>query len=274
MTGESCGNVQIYENNPDKVRMVVYGNNEARALLWNTDEGSVVMDRIYPCDGIHVNFLHNWAGENGYVYRVNTSSNGGIGLSDGNSYHITLRHRGVFPYMDTFRYCEISERKVIVSNNYSFGNVILEDTCGGTSESAYCIDCEERIDRDDCCTSPGGDTYCEVCFSAIYTYCDRCESCISRDDVITVNDDQSWCDHCADNHANSCYVCSKYYEHGGIFAEDTNNYYCEECAQDELDICFDCGCYFENLTECDDEEYRCDKCAAKYEESSKVHAVA
>jgi len=122
MTGDDhCRYTELYALNPDVVSMVVYGDNQARALLWKTDQEAMVLDRVYPNDGVHVNVLRNWAAANGYVYCCNNSlPDGDVALSDGCQYTVTLKHNDTFPYIDTFCYGDIDGSTVRLSNDSEF----------------------------------------------------------------------------------------------------------------------------------------------------------
>lgn len=118
MKGEECQPyLRIYVDNPDKVGSVIITNEaskiRARALIWNTDQGDVVMDKIYATEPELKNVLHNWADENGIVYRAKDDSkpiHSHLFMSKGRefskSYSITLKNFdfNMYPYLDTFFY--------------------------------------------------------------------------------------------------------------------------------------------------------------------------
>lgn len=274
MTGDNADKTWFYADNPDVVSMVVYGNSEARALLWKTEQGVTVMDRIYPNDGPHVNVLRNWAASNGYVWRCNNSlPDGDVELSDGNSYTVTLSHHNRFPYMDTFSYGKISGRKITLSNASGFASAVLQNTCGSYSNATYCHSCGESIRDDDSYTGSDGNYYCEGCFHDIFRYCDRCNEVTYIEDCDTVNGTERWCPSCRENHAYLCDDCSKWYT-DIVTAEDTGENFCKDCASDNLHVCEECECcYASELHECDDEKFRCDECHGKYEEDKLKEAV-
>jgi hypothetical protein len=119
MTGSDAEYVEMFARNPDRVSLVVfptgnsYGCGFARALLWKTDEGVYLLDRIYPNDGSHVTAMHQWALQKGYVYRISTSAQDNCyptKLSDGKVHKVTVtparfssgQHN--IPYLDTFHW--------------------------------------------------------------------------------------------------------------------------------------------------------------------------
>ena len=267
MTGGNCDKVQIYADNPDVVSMAVYGDNEARALLWNTCEGQKVLDRIYPNDGMHVDVMHNWAIRNEYTYRVSNSlPSGSVELSDGKYYTVSLHHNDVFPYMDTFCHGQFHNRIIRLSNDDGFADVVLNDTCGGTSESFTCCGCGEHISQDHARYSPGDDAYCEECFYDRYTYCSRCDHCYPTGETTTVDDSQELCEYClADSGAQRCEHCDCWVTEGTT-AEDTDAFFCTECSESELHLCVECESHFaRDISKREDGEYVCHDCAEETE---------
>ena len=126
MTGSNADSrIGIYALNPDKVQMVIF-DKMARALLWTCDDGTRVMDRIYPNDGGHVDVLHNWCKMHGIIYRVDNSlPSGTVRLSDGSIRKVTVIHDGSAPYLDTFHYGLIDDNKIELSNDSNFGDIVF-----------------------------------------------------------------------------------------------------------------------------------------------------
>jgi len=139
--------VLLYEKNPTKVGMLQYrGNISARALIWHTDEGETVIDRIYPNSGVHIDLFIKYAKENGYKYRT-TQCTGESSFTDGErrfSYTVTLDNNvDVYPYIDTFIYGRIRNGKLILSNYCDDDyDLIFSDLCG-------CYEEVEIEDEDD-----------------------------------------------------------------------------------------------------------------------------
>jgi len=111
--------LDIYVHNPDKVSSVVLKNEDnkilSRALLWNTDDGSIVMDRVYAVDPGWKRVLHNWANSQGYYYRAKDDTkpfNSDIFIHKGRevtkNFTITLKNFKFksYPYLDTFFYLD------------------------------------------------------------------------------------------------------------------------------------------------------------------------
>ncbi len=111
--------LDIYAYNPDKVSSVVLKNEDnkilSRALLWNTDDGSIVMDRVYAVDPGWKRVLHNWANSQGYYYRAKDDTkpfNSDIFIHKGKEiikrFTVTLKNFKfkAYPYLDTFFYLD------------------------------------------------------------------------------------------------------------------------------------------------------------------------
>lgn len=112
--------LDILVENPDKISAVVLINEEnkilSRALLWKTDDGSIVMDRVYAVDPGWKRVLHNWANKQGYYYRAKDDTkpfNSDIFIHKGNQvvkeFSIKLQkiNFDTYPYLDTFFYLDV-----------------------------------------------------------------------------------------------------------------------------------------------------------------------
>lgn len=167
MSNDNSWKVKLYVNNPDKVKMVIY-KHTARALLWECDDGTKVMDRIYPNDGSHIDIMRSWARSNDIVYRVSSSlPSGDIDLSDDKIHYVTLK-RGddVYPYMDTFTYGEFDGGEVILCNYQEDNELCFQNTNGkhgytDDDEHFYCEHCGDYYADLD--MHEDGNYYCESC---------------------------------------------------------------------------------------------------------------
>lgn len=308
MTGSCAKYTELYAENSEKVKLAIYSNGRrARALLWSTDEGKKVLDRIYPNEGSHVTAMQEWAAANGYVYRPYTGM-GDNSLSDGKRYHVTLKATDYCPYMDTFNHGKYDEydNTIILSNDSHFGGFVLERTDGKPPWSCNCSCslCGCSLSEDDASQDDSGYYYCDDCWSETYSYCERCGDNYEREDGVHIHDiDEYWCQRCADRHTQQCDECGEYNqddsvytgdtnktycescaEHKGIaqcygcnemvedtvFAEEEARHYCKDCARDTLHLCNDCSKYFEEgIDECSDGQSRCSECREYWEEDNK-----
>jgi len=114
----SAGNTPrtwLYVLNPDVIQLAVTSNKKARALLWTTETGHKILDRIYPGTGFSSNFLKNWALGMGYYTRDNNAASGGQSVVGKAPFDVEtavvkldkLHPRHIFPYLDTFRYVQV-----------------------------------------------------------------------------------------------------------------------------------------------------------------------
>lgn len=90
--------LNIYVENPKQVKcLVLFDENRkvmGRALIWNTDQGFKVMDRIYVCDDKYTPLFKNYALENNFKNKDNDKFS--VSLDKYDFYH--------YPYMDTFQF--------------------------------------------------------------------------------------------------------------------------------------------------------------------------
>ena len=107
--------LDILVENSDKISAVILMNEDgkilSRSLLWNTDDGSIVMDRVYAVDPGWKRVLHNWANRQGYYYRAKDDTkpfNSDIFIHKGiqvvKEFSIKLKkfNFDTYPYLDTF----------------------------------------------------------------------------------------------------------------------------------------------------------------------------
>lgn len=121
MTDDCARFVVMYGINP-KVNMALYADSrgrQARALLWNCDDKTKVLDRIFPNDRLMIGRMQEWAGKEGLVTRVSnqppeTPLNA---LSDGKVHQVTLELPDVVPFLDTFSWGSLlGDNKIRLQN--------------------------------------------------------------------------------------------------------------------------------------------------------------
>lgn len=111
--------LDLYVKNPDKVSLAVIKNQDdkvvARALLWVTDSGITVMDKVYSVDKTFKKILQKWASDMGYYYRAKDDVkpyNATLFINNGNlvdmKFQITLNNYNLmaYPFLDTFCYMD------------------------------------------------------------------------------------------------------------------------------------------------------------------------
>lgn len=91
----------IYIENPEVCKLLILKNSngdkiQARALLWQTIEGDLVMDRIYAYKNSLEDLFKHWADKNGYKHSITIDD----------KYTVAIKNLpyDYFPYMDTFSY--------------------------------------------------------------------------------------------------------------------------------------------------------------------------
>lgn len=124
------------------------GKLSARALLWDgvTDmDGKTykVMDRIYSVHGHDVNFLKDWAKENGYIYKTDQSAKSERYFTDNDSQvrldlSVKLENFNFdyYPYLDTFKFFDISKGILSNSERYSYDYILVQANGSLEKESA------------------------------------------------------------------------------------------------------------------------------------------
>lgn len=234
MTGQDSNKTELYAINPDKVGLVIY-NDKARALLWTTDEGKTVLDRIYPNSGVHVHILHRWATICGYAYRTSCGADY-TGLSDRKHYHVTMEIKRFVPFLDTFftenyigKDKESGRRLISLSND---GKSFLHWPKG----VMQCMGCSGFLweEAEQFYTDNHIGPYCEDCFANMLTLCAKCLEISNPNDLRLVTDvNEFWCPSCLNgNEAFHCLMCRLNYttETGHYLYDYTNSEIsCEHC---------------------------------------------
>lgn len=146
----------IYVENPEVCKLVIlFSNNgtitdgvyksdkiRGRALLWKTDEGDMLMDRIYYNYESDVDLFKQYAEKNNWWCKKYQDSTSNFTAQKGANtkkprYTITLKRSDFdyYPYVDTFTYISFDENELSNYGN-SDTNAELNDT-GGTYDSYW-----------------------------------------------------------------------------------------------------------------------------------------
>lgn len=225
MTGGNANITEVYALNPDKVSMVIYKEGYARALLWTCDDGTKVLDRIYPNSGVHVDIITKWAVDRGYVHRVGNNCNY-CRLSDNNFHTVTLKMNDLFPFMDTFKHGTIRGNTIKITNSNN-GNIFLEGINGNFEDMFECENCGNEVSEDDMVSDEGGHNYCEDCYSNVYTRCGNCDGEVDRDDARSP-DGNMYCESCYDELYTTCADCDEEIAIDDSYTWD-DNLLCDNC---------------------------------------------
>lgn len=150
MTNDSARYMNILRDNPKNVGVATlsYPQN-ARALIWTTDDGETVLDRIYPNDGAHIQLFHKWAKKNKILYRDGQSCEFTTPVSDKKTHVITIRNNSSrYPYFDTFYYGRLHEKgnKLSLCNypkdtHNNIYNMTFGSTDGIYGTAGVCFSC-------------------------------------------------------------------------------------------------------------------------------------
>jgi hypothetical protein len=229
MTDDDYEKTTIYAENPDKVKMLKYRScdgKECRALVWFTDCGTTVVDRIYPNDSQHhVDRIITWAYENDYVIRGSHSAvfpgfvdkNGPRG-----SFAVTLDSPSneLYPFMDSFRFTKISEDEANENGEIKLSSsekgYCLDSLDGHYSEkdTARCDCCDEYYDTENMRSVANGDFVCQECLENEYFYCEINEDYYHNDQMNVIHNSRGHqiviCDDAMDNiEVHDCPCCDE-----------------------------------------------------------------
>jgi len=181
MTGRGRAKyVNFYALNPEKVSLVITSDRKARALLWTTDKGEKVLDRIYPASGAGNRKIKAWAAANKIQKPKKT-------------HKVTMKHNGYFPYIDFFKYGRIDSVSkarshkpgtVVLSPNGNYGNAYFTSGEGSFTEVFMCEKCEKKLgyydrfhfrDEENCNV-----TVCERCYNKFVSKCVYCKNSYAK----------------------------------------------------------------------------------------------
>ena len=248
----------IYCKNPDKVQLILYkspdvdGKIKGRALLWKLDDGKMYVDRIYTHEDSDVELFRQYAKRNGYYakYRNSSSTDStSIDPTTGNSVDLTLsvhlnpgRH-SKYPYLDTFKY--YNPATGVIHNRRSDGDLVLEDTDGGTAGCSEC-DGEGTIECYECngsgehqCSNCDGDgtVICSKCKGEDNIICTKCKG----KKTVTVDGIEVKCDLCKGEGSIECPDCDGDGRYDCDECDGRGENECEECNGRGVMDCPECG---------------------------------
>ena len=163
----------IYEENSGRCQLLVLVDSEektlGRALVWHTDQGLTVMDRVYGNDVTIEMFQREAVIRGWHRRRYNTYDYERWWIDpEGNelvldlSVTLDVTEFDYYPYVDTFKF--LDRAKFQLSNSISSGyDVCLDSTDGYVGDRHYCENCSDLIDDDNVWWA-SGDAYCEYCY--------------------------------------------------------------------------------------------------------------
>ena len=215
MTGKNALKVGMYALNPDKIKMVVLngppGQPASRALLWICDDGTKVLDRIYPPGNDNVELLVEWAVRNKIAVRKapdqlmeHPELRGDL------KKYATVNADTVFPYLDTFCFAQLAPdtKTMVCSNDEDFGNIYIRQTDGVYTRLKSCGLCNGRV-------SPFNNfvhdnkSYCTACFDKSFFRCYMCSNVGENAGKIEIFG-KAICKSCVETHYVKCPFCDDY----------------------------------------------------------------
>lgn len=216
--GNSCmterpGHTRLYEENPDKVEMLVLDNasyklKTARALVWTLADGTRLLDRVYPSDGgDHLYVFHKWAKFNNAKIRAiygapstgsairfihpddfdaesrrrdpfemgSREERSSTSSTDGHSIDLIPTSTGLFPFLDSFHYGEFIEGmlRLYTYPKQSSRLLVFNKTSGLYSIGWVCEECH-RLTVDHASRLRHGKQICERCWCNGLKTCEAC----------------------------------------------------------------------------------------------------
>lgn len=157
----------LYAKNPDKISLAVL-DNTIRALLWKTDDGNTVFDRIYPSAHKSILPFRKWAGEQGYLLRDVADAvvqiHSTVGVQNKKLFVTISNLVRSYPYLDTFRFGNVENNKLILCNNNEFGCLEFTRANGHPFNLARCHKCNCICDH---FKSHNFITYCDKCYYSL-----------------------------------------------------------------------------------------------------------
>lgn len=178
-----------------------------RALLFTTDCGTQIMDRVYHNDEITKELFIQYAIDNGYVYKARQSYNTKDEWINPETnqqfekyYSISIPNMyDEWPYLDTFTY--VDKHNLFITNNGCLGLAEADNTNGELSNDVYgsCVHCGDEIVREE--DAYYVDAYGECCSGCtvrtIDGYYELESDCVYVDhhDRWMLTNDTVWSDH-------------------------------------------------------------------------------
>ncbi len=230
--------MDFYVQNANKVKMLICTHMNkllSRALIWTTDCGATILDRIYGTDK-YINAMINYGNNAGYIrkkrqsYEEATTWVTPTGQVIEQDYYITTKIYPFqkLPYMDTFYACDVvgttNTHGILKLSNHQFGDSrSLRSTSGSYTPAMerysqaekdnhehHMPPHQEHINDDEVCLHDG-----TVVHEDDAGYCEHFENYYHIDDLF-------WCE------ADQCHY------HNSVCFEVNGNYYYNENSYDNL----------------------------------------
>lgn len=170
--------LEFYAINPQSVsilRCIQNGNLCARGLVWKTNCGATVLDRVYPTDnGPHYNTMIGYAKSQGWDYRVRSGDN--LFASGRRDYFVDMDTSpdNYFPFIDSFQFTDDEPTGSMVTLNTERGFINFSSTEGSWMGKIPkpCVSCGEQLQSCESIYVGSTDTW--------VTYCRSCRDRLVR----------------------------------------------------------------------------------------------
>ena len=251
--------IEMYADNPDVVGLAIHDLfGSARALVWNTEQGATVLDRVYGSDEA-TEVMRAWAEASGVVLRNHNGPPRGTEFDD--EFSVTLDRPENYPYADSFRYMIIEGTKVhLYTKHPGTYDVLVLDCTDGDAVPA-CAECQDAVDDDSAVVD--GVSYCSTCLEVLFTACSACGRWVERTvEVWSAEGRINMCSICAMELADECSVCGDITLLDDLDEADIGKV-CSSCSGDFY-ICRHCGMMYAHDEYCDKCEAECAECGDYY----------
>lgn len=243
--------LSFYHNYPVKLATI---ENTTRALLWTSDDGRVLLDRIYSSSTKHTRLLQLWADKNKFVKREDMLGNPKV--KDMCVSPIANFDDCPVPYIDTLKFLERESKKLHSKAPTGMRYICCVNTNGnGLISRITCRECGALLSEDSCIYIDN-EAYCNPgdnnCISdAGCMYCNDCKEYRRSEEHFIEADEYSVCDDCFRDHYTRCLNCDDAFHTNDInrvevkvvnaYGDDTKAYYiCDICRKDMEDTCLEC----------------------------------
>jgi len=190
MTGDHSDYTLLYEQNPDKVQMIIARcrSDSARALLWKLDCGKHLVSRVYYNSSYLAEAINDFAKKRGFLLsKYDNEERDELKVSG------LVFKNGHIPYIETLSYGTVRGQRLDISTEN--GDHSLDRTDGCLEDIICCENCGKVITVTEEIYHDNDEDFCLDCFQELFEECHYCGEIIHREDVCEVEGKQ-YCPHC------------------------------------------------------------------------------
>jgi len=225
----------IYSNNPEKVRIFYVSDSRgraiAKALVWKTDQGDEILERVYDYESSAARAIIGKAYREGIKVQENPYS--GMGDYELEDYTVTVNIEGIkdLPYFDSWKANWASKRDHFL---LAGDGVYLNSTEGGGIET--CASCGDKT----LWTYEEEPAVCQSCDFSLSPNSVKCDLCGDwAQDPWSDNDGNNYCYHCYDTNFTTCTCCRCVTKREDMIVSN-GVLVCKNC-EDKVVLCECCG---------------------------------